>query len=752
MQSKTIGYDKQFLVFDAKTGLSRTIYTYKAGDYIYKSYCPSCNKEIKINPKLKSVQCQYCAWTGHFQLELKSKESSKMEYQEKQEKKGKKKGTFEKAYDYKDETGKLRHQTVRYKNPKSFSQRRPYDKALDDKLGNYVKEGIVYNKKKKRIGKLPWVNSLIGIKLILYRLLELLKSKPQPVLIPEGEKDVDNLIAKGFCVTTNPMGALKWKASYNEYLKGRDVILIPDYDPKEKLVGDEHINRIGNSLIGTAKTIKVLKPKDSKGKRVADISVYLASNPDPKQLEKLIISKAVDFKPTELPFVPEVADDFSGGKRKDWTPHPLAKEIVAEIPLKYFTKSHHLMMYNKKTGLWTLDGLEEIRPFIRAKLDKMKRKIYYVKEVVAAISDMVQVTKWPDAPPANLIPFADKIADLKTGEISDYRPELFFVSKIKCPYIPEKIPTPNIDNFINTTLEEEDALSFIELLSYTLYRDHPYQKMFFFMGGGRNGKSKAQRLYQRVIGIENMSAITLMDLQYNKFQKIRLYGKFINFSPEIEEGTVLKKTSGMKGLTGGDPIEFEEKFKKGFLAMSSCKIAFFCNSLPMTRDSSDAFYRRIHIINFPQKFDEEESKENKITKGKLAEADIITRIPPKEINALAYGSFLMAQLMLKRRFPFKFTHHTDIATKTKQYEELSNPVGVFIEEKCNIVADPTIHVRPVIFKQKFREWQITREEAPWKNNIIETALKELGHKSMTMRVEGEPVKAYPSLEWKERPE
>ncbi len=219
-------------------------------------------------------------------------------------------GKIVKIYDYKGIDGKLEYQAVRLE-PKGFYQRRPYNKKLDDKLGNTIKNKIIYNKKGKRIGKLPWVNSLIGIKPILYKLPELLADTKKPILICEGEKDCDNLSKLGYISTTNPMGCLKWRASYNQYLAGRDIILIPDYDPEEKLIGDEHMQRIGNSLIGIAKSIKLLKPKDSKGKRVSDISVYLASNPDPKELNQLI-QKASDFEPTKLPYIPE-----SKGKKID---------------------------------------------------------------------------------------------------------------------------------------------------------------------------------------------------------------------------------------------------------------------------------------------------------------------------------------------------------------------------------------------------------------------------------------------------
>jgi hypothetical protein len=82
-----------------------------------------------------------------------------------------------KIYDYRDETGELLFQVVRF-DPKGFRQRRPN-------------------------GHGGWTWNLQGTRRIPYRLPELMKSVAagQTIYIPEGEKDVDNLIAIGVAAT-----------------------------------------------------------------------------------------------------------------------------------------------------------------------------------------------------------------------------------------------------------------------------------------------------------------------------------------------------------------------------------------------------------------------------------------------------------------------------------------------------------------------------------------------------------------------
>jgi DNA primase len=125
------------------------------------------------------------------------------------------------VYDYLNAGDRLVHQTVRYE-PKQFRQRRPA--ARGERAGN-------------KIAKCDpegnwWLWTLAGIEPVLYRLPQLLAADPElPVVVCEGEKDCIALAATGAITTTVPMGAGKWRQSYSDTLKGRNVIIAADRDP-----------------------------------------------------------------------------------------------------------------------------------------------------------------------------------------------------------------------------------------------------------------------------------------------------------------------------------------------------------------------------------------------------------------------------------------------------------------------------------------------------------------------------------------
>lgn len=132
------------------------------------------------------------------------------------------------TYDYCDEQGKLLYQNVRFL-PKDFRHRRP--EAGD------------------------WVWNLKDVRRVLYRLPELLSADTlYPVFVVEGEKDVESLRSLGQIATTSSGGAKSWKECFADFLKGRNVVIIPDNDQP----GREYAEWVARSAMGKASAVKII--------------------------------------------------------------------------------------------------------------------------------------------------------------------------------------------------------------------------------------------------------------------------------------------------------------------------------------------------------------------------------------------------------------------------------------------------------------------------------------------------------------
>src|SRR5262249_847620 len=124
-----------------------------------------------------------------------------------------------------------------------------------------------------------------------YRLPELLAANSRnPVFIPEGEKDCNNLAKLGLVATTNHGGAKKGKKDISFMFKGDDVVILPDNDD----VGREHAQDVAKKLKGIAKRIRVLELPGLPEK--GDVSDWVAGGGTAEELLKLA-EEAPDWTP-----------------------------------------------------------------------------------------------------------------------------------------------------------------------------------------------------------------------------------------------------------------------------------------------------------------------------------------------------------------------------------------------------------------------------------------------------------------------
>jgi hypothetical protein len=137
-----------------------------------------------------------------------------------------------------------------------------------------------------------WIWNVGGVAKIPYRLPELIEAVAagHPIYIPEGEGKVDALREIGIAATCNPGGAGKWLPEFNQYLRGADVVLLPDNDEP----GWKHINDIGASLAGIAGRVRVLALPNLAAK--GDIRNWLDAGGTREQLDALV-EQAPDWQP-----------------------------------------------------------------------------------------------------------------------------------------------------------------------------------------------------------------------------------------------------------------------------------------------------------------------------------------------------------------------------------------------------------------------------------------------------------------------
>ena len=160
-------------------------------------------------------------------------------------------------YEYRYADGELSYVAVRYE-PKDFRQKRPN-------------------------GYGGWIWNLEGIEPLPYHLPQLAETALSvPVLVVEGEKDVERVEKLGFTATTNSSGGTKWYPAHAKWLKGRQVVIIPDNDDK----GRAHAEVVGATLLGISASTQVLELPGLRQK--GDVSDWLNAGGTAEELREMM--------------------------------------------------------------------------------------------------------------------------------------------------------------------------------------------------------------------------------------------------------------------------------------------------------------------------------------------------------------------------------------------------------------------------------------------------------------------------------
>ncbi len=126
-----------------------------------------------------------------------------------------------------------------------------------------------------------WEWSVKGVRVVPYRLPELLAKPTSPVIVVEGERDADNLAHISLLATCNAGGAGKWRSAHAGVLRGRRVVVIPDNDD----AGRNHALLVARSLQGIAAWVRIvdlpgLPPK-------GDVSDWIEAGGTKEELKRL---------------------------------------------------------------------------------------------------------------------------------------------------------------------------------------------------------------------------------------------------------------------------------------------------------------------------------------------------------------------------------------------------------------------------------------------------------------------------------
>jgi putative DNA primase/helicase len=145
------------------------------------------------------------------------------------------------------------------------------------------------------------------------------------------------------------------------------------------------------------------------------------------------------------------------------------------------------------------------------------------------------------------------------------------------------------------------ALNLQEQIGYIISNCMKATKAFFWVSDGSSGKSTLANIVEAIVGTENVSAVTLSDIN-TRFGLAPMFGKKLNLANESEV-TGLFRTERLKLLCTNDKVAVDRKGMPALSVRLSIKLLFLTNNMPeLITDTKYGLDRRLHITPFPVKF------------------------------------------------------------------------------------------------------------------------------------------------------
>ncbi len=343
-------------------------------------------------------------------------------------------------------------------------------------------------------------------------------------------------------------------------------------------------------------------------------------------------------------------------------------------------------IYYFKDGIYVRNGETRIKELVHELLEG-KETTQQVNEIIGKIQRSTYIDRsiFTDNNEHKIV-VENGILNLDTLELSPHSPGFYSLTKFPVIYDPTK-KCDKILKFLSETVKPDDVPTLQEWVGYNLWTGgYPAQKAMILVGEGGNGKSTFIGFIEALIGRENRSAVSLQELEENRFASHDLYGKAANLYPDLPDKD-LRSTGTFKMLTGGDAIRAEDKNVKAFTFHNVAKLTFSCNKIPRVYDDTTAFFRRFIIIEFPYCF-EGSSKEDRDLKEKItSDKDEMSGFLNWALNGLA-------RLRAKG---WHFSDNKTVEEVKEEYTVMSNPYKAFVDH-CVIQDSDSITPKDEVYE------------------------------------------------------
>lgn len=389
---------------------------------------------------------------------------------------------------------------------------------------------------------------------------------------------------------------------------------------------------------------------------------------------------------------------------------------------KYITDLDKWAFYDKETGVWNIQtsGKNSLALFladqaadiisanaknpIEEKRAAPFRKHKYANPAISyfKVSNKVKINSRDFDKNQMLLPVANGVIDLTTGELLPYSSDFFITKSCPVEYKGLNYRSKKFDDFMQDILPDEPTRrAVLRYLGYCLTGDVSEEKALFILGNGRNGKGTLMKIFLTLLG-DYATSFRIEALLKQKFKDgnsatpefAKLDGCRFAYANEIPPNEKLD-VSKFKDLTGGDKFSARKLHSDPILINPTHKFILCGQHLPEIVDANDIGYlERLIVVKFPKQFTGDNCKPK--LKQELLDPDVLSGVL----------SLLVSECIEWQKHGLIVS---DAMNAEKQnYRDANNFIADFISEFCVISENATCTRKELLKLLKLNYFNETR--------------------------------------------
>lgn len=345
----------------------------------------------------------------------------------------------------------------------------------------------------------------------------------------------------------------------------------------------------------------------------------------------------------------------------------IKNKLQYEKLARYLISDEYVIKINNSLHIYA-DGVynNDLRSIEKTLLRYINNSKSAERTEVIKYLDILAENKFQTTP--KTIAVANGLLDIESKHLTVFDPKIIIKNKIAVNYNPSSY-NEDMDKTLNKICCNDKQLRLLieEMIGYCLFRRNELGKCFILTGHGSNGKSTLLDVIKRLLGEDNISSVSLEDLN-DRFKTFQLEGKLANIGDDISN-KYIDNNSTFKKLVTGETVNVERKGKDPFDFNNYSKLIFSCNDMPRINDLSDGLKRRIILIPFNARFSKSDANFDPFIIDKLMKPEALEYL----LNLALAG---LERILYNRAF----TIPESVSNAWTEYEKTNNPVLGFIED------------------------------------------------------------------------